>query len=76
MDIRIRTVRLELKLLSVFPELRAHSQRRNILLLIFEKDIGTVHLKVCDHYSNSMHFLWAVKLVCREMFNVTFRFSG
>lgn len=72
---RIHTTRLKDRLLSVLPDLRAHSQGRDTLLL-FEKDIGPAPKKACDHDSDAMHLVRAAQVVRREMFETTFTFDG
>ncbi|KAG0724212.1 hypothetical protein GWK47_041115 [Chionoecetes opilio] len=59
---RIHTTRLKDRLLSVLPDLRAHSQGRDTLLL-FEKDIGPALKKACDHDSDAMHLVRAALVV-------------
>ncbi|KAG0712743.1 hypothetical protein GWK47_002027 [Chionoecetes opilio] len=72
---RIHTTRLKDRLLSVLPDLRAHSQGRDTLLL-FEKDIGPTLKKACDHDSDAMHLVRAEQVVRREMFQTRFTFDG
>ena len=65
---RIHTTRLKDRLLSVLPDLIAHSQGRDTLLL-FEKNIGPALMKACDHVNLcSVHVNLAneiVGLVCQ-----------
>ncbi|KAG0693362.1 hypothetical protein GWK47_027539 [Chionoecetes opilio] len=68
---RIHTTRLKDRLLFVLPDLRAHSQGRDTLLL-FEKDIGPALKKACDHDSDAMHLVRAAQVVRREMFQTRF----
>lgn len=74
-DNRIHTTRLKNRLLSEFPDLRAHSKGRDILLT-FVKDIGPALKKACDHDSDAMHLVRAAQLVRREMFETRFSFDG
>ncbi|KAG0713757.1 hypothetical protein GWK47_015523 [Chionoecetes opilio] len=71
---RIHTTRLKDRLLSVFPDLRAHSQGRDTLLL-FEKDIGPTLKKACDHDSDAMHLVRAAQVVRRHFFQTRFTFD-
>ncbi|KAG0715668.1 hypothetical protein GWK47_011424 [Chionoecetes opilio] len=61
---KIHTTRLKDRLLSVLPDLRAHSQGRDTLLL-FEKDIGPALKKACDHDSDAMHLVRAAQVARR-----------
>ena len=72
---RTHTTRVRDIVLSVLPDLRAHSQGRDILLL-FEKDLGSALMKACDHDSDSMHLVRAAEVVRREMLETRFTFDG
>lgn len=74
---RVHTSRLKLRLLSVFPDLKAHLQGRSVMLT-FDDDIGSALRKACDHDSDhdAMHLARAAKVVRREMFNRNFSFNG
>ncbi len=74
---RVHTSRLKLRLLSVFPDLRAHLQGRKVMLT-FDDDIGGALRKACDHDSDhdALHLVRAAKVVRREMFNQNFTFNG
>ena len=74
---RVHTSRLKLRLLSVFPDLTAHLQGRNVMLS-FDDDIGGALMKACDHDSDhdAMHLARAAKVVRREMFKQNFKFNG
>ena len=76
-DGRVHTSRLKLRLLSVFPDLRAHLQGRNVMLS-FDDDIGGALQKAYDHDSDhdAMHLVRAAKVVRREMFKQNFSFNG
>ncbi|KAG0720472.1 hypothetical protein GWK47_048454 [Chionoecetes opilio] len=71
---RIHTTRLKDRLLSVCPDLRAHSQGRDTLLL-FEKDIGPALKKACDYDSDVMHLVREAQVVRRKMFQTRFTFD-
>lgn len=72
---RIHTTRLKDRLLSVLPDLTAHSEGRDTLLL-FNKDIGPALMKACDHDSDAIHLVRAAQVVRREMFETRFTFDG
>ena len=74
---RVHTSRLILRLLSVFPDLRAHLQGRNVMLS-FNDDIGDALKKACYHDSDNdaMHLVQAAKVVRKEMFSQAFPFNG
>ena len=74
---RVHTSRLKLRLLSVFPDLSAHLQGRN-LMLSFDDDIGDALKKACDHDSDNdaMHLAQTAKVVRKEMFSQAFSFNG
>ena len=76
-DGRVHTSRLKLRLLSVFPDLRAHLQGRNMMLSFYD-DIGGALQKACDHDSDhdAMHLVRAAKVVRRQMFKQKFSFNG
>jgi len=69
----VHTSRLKLRLLSVFPDLRAHLLGRN-MMLAFDNDIGDALKKACCHDSDSdaMH----LAKVMRKMFSQAFSFHG
>uniref|UniRef100_UPI00358E6AEF uncharacterized protein n=1 Tax=Myxine glutinosa TaxID=7769 RepID=UPI00358E6AEF len=74
----IHTTRLKNRLLSVLPDLRAHSQGRDTLLS-FEKDIGPALMMTCyhdTHDSDAMHLMRAAQVVRKEIFDSSFSFDG
>ncbi|KAK3878932.1 hypothetical protein Pcinc_016475 [Petrolisthes cinctipes] len=72
---RIHTTRLKDRLRFVLPDLRAHSQGRDTLLM-FENDISPAMMKACDHDSDAMHLVRAAQIVHTEMFENKFTFDG
>ncbi len=66
---RIHTSRLKVRLLSVFPDMRAHLEGRSVILS-FDNDMGGALRKACDHDGdrNTMYLLNAAKIVRKEMF--------
>ena len=73
---RVHTSRLKLRLLSVFPDLRAHIMQGRSLMLSFDDDIGGTLRKACDSDQDAIQLARAKKIVRREMFNQTFSFNG
>ena len=50
-DGRIHTSRLKIRLLAALPNLKAHSQGRDVLLTF---DVGNAIKKACDHDNDAM----------------------
>ena len=61
----IHSSRLKVRLLSVLPDLKAHSQGRDVLLTF---DVGGAIKKACDHDSDAMLLARAAQVVRKEMF--------
>ncbi len=74
---RIHTSWLKLRLLSVFPDIRAHLEGRSVILS-FDNDIGGALRKACNHDGdrNAMCLVQAAKIVRKEMFNNNYSFDG
>ena len=72
-DVRIHTSRLKNILLAVLPDLKAHSQGRDVLLTF---QVGNAIRKACDHDSDAMQLARAAQVVRKEMFNKKFYFDG
>ena len=68
------TTRLKIRMLSMFPDLRTHLQRKDELLTFID-DIGGARRKDCDHDSDAMHLARAAQAVHREIFERKF-FDG
>ncbi len=68
-DTRVNTTRLKQRLLAHFPDLRAQSQGRDVLL-VFDEDIGAALGKACEQDSDSdaVHLARAAQIVRRHMF--------
>ena len=64
---QIHTSRLKEGLLSVLPDLQAHSQGKCIILT-FDEDIGSALRKACNIDDDSMHLARAAQIVHKEMF--------
>ena len=69
-DKRIHTTRLKQRLFAHFPDLRAQSKGRD-LVLAFVEDISLALGKACgeDSDSDAVHLARAAQIVCRQMFN-------
>ena len=74
---KINTTRLKERLLGAFPDLSAHTQGRDVLL-IFNHAIGDAIRKACeqDFNSEALHLARAAKIVRRDLFKMTSIFSG
>ena len=72
---RIHTTRLKKRLLSALPDLRAHSQGRDIILS-FEKDIGPALMVASYHDDDAIHLMRAAQVVRKEFFDSSFSFDG
>ncbi len=72
---RIHTTRLKKRLLSALPDLRAHSQGRDILHS-FEKDIGPALMAASYHDTDAMHLMRAAQVVRKEILDCSLSFNG
>ncbi len=72
---RIHTSRLKTRLMSVFPDLRAHSQGKSIVLS-FENDVGGALKKACNYDNDAMHLACAAEVVRKEIFEKNYIFDG
>ena len=70
-DGRIHITRLKMRLLSYFPDMRAHSHGREVLLM-FDKDIGLAIQKAYDgdFDSEAMNIARAAKIIHRDLFKI------
>ncbi len=76
-DTRVNTTRLKQRLLAHFPDLRAQSKGRDVLL-VFDEDIGAALGKACEQDSDSdaVHLARAAQIVRRHMFEDPKPFNG
>ena len=76
-DTRVNTTRLKQRLLAHFPDLRAHTKGRDVVL-VFDEDIGAALGKACEQDSDSdaVQLARAVQIVCRHMFEEPKPFNG
>ena len=72
---RIHTSRLKERLLSVLPDLQAHSQGKCIILT-FDGDIGSALRKAYNIDDDAMHLARAAQIVRKEMFEKNYVFDG
>ena len=74
---KINTTRLKERILGVFPDLGAHTQGRDVLL-VFNHAIGDAIRRACeqDFDSEALHLARAAKIVRRDMFRMSSNFKG
>ena len=74
---RIHSTKLKDRLLEYFPDMEAHKQGREVLL-ICDKDIGSALRKACEHDADSdaFHLARAAKIVRKDMFKLKNQFNG
>lgn len=76
-DKRVNTTRLKERLLAQFPDLRAYSKGRD-MMLAFGEDIGSALDKACIHDSDgdAVHLARAAQIVRRHLFENSRTFNG
>jgi len=74
---RINTTRLKEKSLGAFPDLRAQSNGRNILMM-FDQDIAHAIDKACeqDFDSDALWLMKAARIIRDDIFNIERLFNG
>ena len=74
---KINTTRLKERILGVFPDLGAHMQGRDVLL-VFNYSIGDAIRRACeqDFDSEALHLARAAKIVRRDIFRMPSNFKG
>ena len=72
---RIHSTRLKNRLMTVFPDLTAHTEGRDVLLT-FDQHLGGAIRNACAHDSEALYLARAAQVVWEEMFNQEFSFSG
>ena len=74
---RIHSTKLKDRILGYFPDMEAHKQGRNVVL-ISNKDVGSALSKACDHDADNdaVHLARAANIVRRDMFKMKNQFSG
>ena len=68
----MHTSRLKERLLSVLPDLQAHSQGKCIILT-FDEDTASVLWKSCNIDDDAMHLARAAQIVRKEIFDRSFK---
>jgi len=63
LDTRVHSTRLKQRLLPQFPDMRAHTKERD-MLMSFEEDIGSAFAKACelDSDSDAVHLARAAQI--------------
>ena len=76
-DSRVDSTRLKERLLAEFPDMRAYTKGRDVLMA-FEHDIGTALAKACelDDNEDAMHIARAAQIVRRHIFDEAKPFNG
>ena len=74
---RVHSTRLKERLLAEFPDMRAYTKGRDVLMA-FEDDIGTGLAKACEQDNNedAMHIARAAQIVRRHIFGEAKPFNG
>ena len=77
LDTRVHSTRLKQRLLAQFPDMRAYTKGRDILMT-FEENVGAALAKVCelDSDSDAVHLARAAQIVRRYMFGEAKPFTG
>ena len=76
-DNRVHSTRLNQRLLAEFPDMRAYTKGRDVLMA-FEDDIGSALAKACEQDNNedAMHIARAAHIVRRHIFGEAKPFNG
>ena len=74
---RIHSTKLKNRILSYFPDMNAHTQGRDVIL-VCNKDVGAALRKACEHDSDNdaVHLARAAKIVRRDMLKMKNEFNG
>ena len=74
---RIHSTKLKDRILGYFPDLEAHKQGQNVVL-ISNKDVGSALSKACEHDADNdaVHLARAANIVRRDMFKIKNQFGG
>ena len=74
---RVHSTKLKDRILSYFPDMEAHTQGREVVL-IFNKAVGIALGKACEHDTDSdaVHLARAATIIRRSMFNKRREFNG
>ena len=73
----IHSTKLKNRILSYFPDMYAHTQGRDVVL-VCNKDVGAALRKACEHDTDNdaVHLARAAKIVRRDMLKLKNEFSG
>ena len=73
----VHSTKLKNRLLSYFPDMEAHMQGREIVL-VFNKDLGAALGKACEHDADSdaVHLAKAAMIVRRDLFAMKRKLNG
>ena len=77
LDTRVHSTRLKQRFFAQFPDMRAHTKGRYVLL-VFEEDVGAALNKACELDSDNdvVHLVRAAQTVRRHMFEEGEPFNG
>ena len=77
LDTRVYSTRLKHRLLAQFPDMRAHTKGRDVLL-VFEEYVGAALTKACelDSDNDMVHLARAAQTARRHMFEESEPFNG
>ena len=69
-DNRVHSTRLKERLLAEFPDMRAYTKGRDVMMA-FEEDVGTSLAKACEQDSNkdAVHIAHAAQIVRHHIFS-------
>ena len=76
LDTKVHSTRLKQRLLAQFPDMRAHTKGRDIMMAF--EDVGAALAKACELHSDSdaVHLAHAAQIVRRHMFGEAKPFTG
>ena len=74
---RVHSTKLKNGILSYFPDMEAHTQGREVVL-VFNEDVGAALRKACEHDADSdaVYLARAATIVQRDMFQTKVEFNG
>lgn len=74
---RIHSTKLKNRVLAYFPDMEAHKQGRDVML-IFNNDVGLALKKACEYDADSdaIHLAKAANIVRRDIFKMKNPFNG
>ena len=73
---RVHSTKLKNRILSYFPDMEAHKQGRDVVL-VSNEDVGAALRKACEHYSDieAVYLARAANTVRRDIFKIRQRFN-